>query len=150
LAIALQIVLWLWFALIVGVVVVVAYASADAYYYQRYLGRKLEHDLGFHEGREYVRVSRGFFGLYAVVGIKKVEPEGAFAHAGIRAGDLLPGISHTDLFRRLHRHRGGDLELTVVDGGHGPPSPYERPKRIVRINVPPRRRTGKAESPNTA
>jgi len=32
---------------------------------------------------------------------------GVFAQAGLRAGDVLPGVSRTDLFKLLHRHAGG-------------------------------------------
>lgn len=111
-----------------------AYIAAEAYYYQGRLGPALERDLGFREGAAYLRIGRR---LYSAVAIKEVTAGGVFARAGFRAGDVLPDVSHTDLFKLLHRHRGRAAELAVVGSGAGPPF-YERPRRVIRFAVPPR------------
>lgn len=115
-------------------VVASVYITAAAYYYQVYLGPALERDLGFRHGSTYLRVGRR---LHSAVAVEAVSDGGVFARAGFRAGEVLPGVSHTDLFKLLHRHRGRVAELTVVDGGEGLPF-YERPRRVLRFSVPPR------------
>jgi hypothetical protein len=42
------------------------------------------------------------------------------------------------LFKKLHRHRGRMVELAIVDGGAGPAF-RKRPRRGIRLDVPPRR-----------
>jgi hypothetical protein len=123
-------------ALFLLLVLLVAYVAVEAFYYQVCLGPALERDLGFHEGSAYLF----FVGRlpHSAVAIQKVVEGGVFARAGFRVGDVLPAMSHTALFKRLHRHRGRVAELTVVDGGEGPPF-CERPKRLLKFVVPSRR-----------
>ena len=108
------------------------YIVATSYYYQFLLGRQLEEDLGFKDGAAYVRVGRR---LHSAVCLKEVTPDGVLYRAGLRTGNVLPRLSHTELFRDLHRNRGKTIELFIVDGGPGPPF-YERQQRSVRIQVP--------------
>jgi hypothetical protein len=110
------------------------YICVEAYHYQCCLGPALERDLGFREGAVYLQVGRS---VHSAVAIEEVTEGGTFETAGLRAGDVLPDRSHTDLFKLLHRHRGRVAELAVVDGGEGPPF-YMRPRRVVRFAVPPR------------
>jgi hypothetical protein len=109
------------------------YTSVEAYYYQVRLRPALERDMGFREGTATLWVGRSY---HSAVAIESVANGGVFARAGFRAGDVLPDVSHTDLFKLLHRCRGRAAELTVVDGGDGPPFD-KRPRRLVRILVPP-------------
>ena len=111
-----------------------AYIVAEACYYQVWLGRALERDLGFRDGSAYVRVGRR---LNSAVALGSVAEGGVLAQAGFRAGDVVPDLSHSGLFRLLHRHRGREVELAVVDGGEGPAF-SQRPKRVLRFAVPGR------------
>jgi hypothetical protein len=81
------------------------YITVEAYYYQWLLGPGLERDLGFHEGSEYLRVGRR---LHSAVAIKTAVENGPFASAGFVPETVLPGLSHTELFKRLHRGRVAD------------------------------------------
>jgi len=112
-----------------------AYVTAEAYYYQWYLGRDLERDLGFRDGAAYLRVGRR---MHAAVAVEEVVEGGVYDRAGIRRGDVLPDASHSDLFQLLHRHRGREVVLSIVDGGAGPPF-CQRPRRLHRLLVPSRR-----------
>ncbi len=130
-----------WEVLSIGFVAVVAAVAllaacivAAGMYYQGVLGPALERDLGFTDGAAYLAVGRR---LHSALALAAVAPGGVFDRAGFRAGDVLPGVSHTDLFRLLHRSRGRVAELAVVDGGAGPPF-GERPPRVIRFEVPRR------------
>jgi len=109
-----------------------AYVMLAACYYQAYLARSLERALGFRLGKQYLLVGRW---RHCGVAIRWIAADGAFARAGFQEDDVLPGVSFTDFFRRLHSHRGQIVELAVVDGGEGPPF-EERPQRVVGIAVP--------------
>ncbi len=111
-----------------------AYVVAAGFYYQGALGPALERDLGFTDAAAYLSVGRR---LHSAVALAAVAPGGVFDRAGFRAGDVLPGVSHTDLFRLLHRSRGRAAELSVVDGDAGPPF-GDRPARVIRFEVPHR------------
>ena len=108
---------------------------AEASIYEGLLGPGLERDLGFRHGKAILPHS-GMFGYISAVDVSCVTEDGPFAKAGVRKGDVLPDETHTNLFKKLHRHRGKTVELAIVDGGTGPPF-HERPRRIVRILVPP-------------
>lgn len=122
-------------AVVAAVTCLSAYIVWTGVYYQGVLGPALERDLGFTEGAAYLSLGRR---LYSAVAIVAVAPGGVFDRAGFRAGDVLPGLSHTGLFRLLHRSRGRVAELAAVDGGEGPPF-GERPARAIRFEVPRRR-----------
>ena len=109
-----------------------AFIVAEAYYYQAFLGPGLERDLGFRDGAAYLRVGRR---LHSAVALGSVTEGGVLARAGFRTGDVLPDLSLNDLFKLLHRHRGREVELAVVDGGEGPAF-SQRPKRVLRFAVP--------------
>lgn len=108
------------------------YTIVTSYYYQCLLGRHLEDELGFKDGTAYVPVGRR---MHSAVCLNDVAPDGIFHNAGLRTGDVVPQLSHTDLFRYLHRNRGKSVDLVVIDGGPGPPF-YERQRRTVRILIP--------------
>jgi hypothetical protein len=108
------------------------YVMLAGCYYQAYLARSLERGLGFRHGKQYLRVGRW---LHCGVAINWVAANGAFRAAGFREGDVVPGIGFNDFFRLLHSHRGRVVEVTVVDGGEGPPF-EQRPQRVLRVAVP--------------
>jgi hypothetical protein len=116
-----------------AVAILSAYIVAVGTYYQVFLGPTLERQLGFTDGSAYLSVGR----RHSAVALAAVAPGGVFDQAGFRSGDVLPGSSHTDLFRLLHRSRGRVAALAVVDGGQGPPF-GERPVRVIRFQVPAR------------
>jgi hypothetical protein len=93
------------------------YTVAASYYYQCLLGQRLEKELGFKDGAAYIQVGRR---MHAAVCLNDVTPDGVFHRAGLRTGNVVPQLSHTDLFRCLHRNRGKTIDLVVVDGGPGP------------------------------
>jgi hypothetical protein len=127
---------------IVAVVCLMAYFITAAIYYQCIVGPAIQRDLGFTEGTAYLEVGRG---LHSAVAVTTVEPHGVFDRAGFQVGDVLPGLSHTGLFRLLHRSRGRVAELTVVNGGSGPAF-GDRPARVIRFTVPPKGFTDSAET----
>ena len=109
-----------WMSLFLAAVLgpVVAYIMVEAYYYQMRLGPGLERDHGFKEGAAYLFFQGRFGeGHHSAVAIQEVTDGGVFAQAGFRAGDVLPDVTHTGLFKHLHRHRGQQAELAVVEGG---------------------------------
>lgn len=108
------------------------YVAATGYYYQILRGQQLKEDLGFEDGAAYLRVGRR---THSALCLEEVTPDGVFHKAGLRSGNVLPRVSHTDLFRYLHRNRGKKIELVIVDGGPGPPF-YERMHRTIEILVP--------------
>ncbi len=116
----------------------IAYIVASAFYYQEYLARGLRRDLGFRERTAGQPAVNGR-GYVTCVSIHSVEDSGVLARAGFRPGDVLPDESNQSLFERLHRHRGRELELAVVEGGPGPNFRW-RPRRVIRFDVPLRGR----------
>jgi hypothetical protein len=116
----------------------VAYIVAEALYYQVFLAPTLERDLGFRHGTACVPDPLGTRVYISAPAIRSVVYGGVFDRAGIRAGDVLPDLSNTGLFKRLHRHRGRTTELAVVDGGPGPAFSW-RPRRLVQVTIPPRK-----------
>ena len=125
------------FALLgVAVAFLTTWVVAEAVIYQGLFRPGLERDLGFQEGTAILPGS-GLRGYTSAVSIGRVTEDGVFARAGLNAGDVLPDETHSSLFKKLHRHRGRAAELSVVEGGAGPPSP-ERPRRLIQINVPRR------------
>lgn len=120
-------------------VAVVAYVVGASWYYQVYLRRGLERDLGFETGSACMPHEDAPNGYVSAVAVESVAEGGVFQQAGAREGDILPDESETSLFRTLHRHRGRMAELAVVDGGPGPIF-HHRNRRVIRFAVPPRRR----------
>lgn len=114
-------------------VIWVAYVAGAAFYWQSYIGDPLERDLGFGHGTPYVTCN-GW--LQEVLVVESLTPGGVFEQAGFRQGDIIRGLSINDLFRLLHRGRGQQVMIRVVDGGDGPPL-AERPERTITFVVPP-------------
>ena len=129
---ALIVAAWAFVAVASVVALLAANVFAAAAYYQGLLKPGLERDLGFTEGAAYLWVAGR---THSAVAVESVTPGGVFDSAGLRAGDVVPGLSHTDLFRYLHRHRGRVAELAVVAGGPGRPF-HERPRRVLSVRVP--------------
>ncbi len=118
-----------------GAAIWAVWIVAEASIYQELFSLGLERDLGFRHGKAILPYS-GKQGHRSAVDVSCVTEDGPFARAGVRPGDVLPDESLTSVFKKLHRHRGKTLELAIVDGGAGPPF-HERPRRIIRILVPP-------------
>jgi hypothetical protein len=119
-----------------GAAIFTAWTVAQAWIYVGLFGPGLERDLGFRDDKAILPTSN-VFGYISAVAVKSVIAESPFARAGIRSGDVLSDESHISLFKKLHHHRGETVELAIVDGGSGPPF-HERPRRVVRVLVPPR------------
>lgn len=136
---ALTVVLGIFAAIGVLAFVLATYILGQALYYQMLLAPGLERDLGFKRGSASMPDDESAHGYISAVAIDSVADGGVFG-AGFRGGDVLPDVSHTDLFKSLHRRRGRTAELAVVDGGPGPRFHY-RARRMIRFTVPPRRRT---------
>jgi hypothetical protein len=123
-------------SMIAAVAILVTWIVVEAAIYQGLYKPVSERELGFSEGTA-ILVDSNRRGYISAVSVRTVTDDGVFARAGLRAGDVLPEESITSLFKKLQRHRGRAVELTVVDGGGGPRF-HERPKRKIRIDVPPR------------
>lgn len=121
--------------LIVGALAILVAATtimARGLYYQDRIGRELSRNLGFTHGSPYVRCGDRDREVFA---IESVEPGGAFDRAGFRDGDIVVGTDITGLYRELHRNRGREVTVSVVEGGDGPPL-AERPVRKLCLAVP--------------
>jgi hypothetical protein len=120
---------------VVGVFAGIAvFISVQVWYYQVHVGRLLDVDLGFSLGSPYVRCGEI---EHEVSTIESVQPGGVLDSAGFQNGDIVVGMSITGLYRALHRGRGGEVTVPVVDGGDGP-ALSERRVRQIRFRVPPR------------
>jgi hypothetical protein len=108
------------------------YVVAEAYYYQGRLAEDLRRDLGFAHRTPYVRCGRW---THDVLTVTSLDPCGAFARAGFRDGDVIVGPSISGLYKLLHRRRGSEVRLQVVEGGDGPPL-SQRPRREIIVRVP--------------
>ncbi len=120
----------------VAVAILSAWIVFEAVVYQRVIRPGLERDLGFKEGTA-ILPSDGRRGYISAVAIVDLAQGGNLAKAGVSVGDVLPDESHTGLLKKLHRHRGRAVGLSVVEGGAGPPF-AERPRRLIEVIVPPR------------
>jgi hypothetical protein len=116
----------------------VVYVVGAAFYWQMFIGMPLEQDLGFQHGSPYVQEG-GSSGYTEVLAIEAVVPGGVFDRAGFRNGDVVRGMSSNELFQSLHRGRGQQVTIRVVDGGDGPPLD-QRPERVIAFEVPARGR----------
>src|SRR5262249_14994481 len=109
------------------------YVAGEAWYYQVLLAPAFERGLGFPYAttcRTTSRPAEGARGYISASSIHSIADGGVFARAGFRAGDVLPEVDKTDLCKQLHRYRGRETELAVVDGGPGPPFHW-RPRRVI-------------------
>lgn len=109
------------------------YVTLEACYYQLWLGDRLRRELGFAHGSAYVRCGRTWEG---VVTIASLAPGGVFAQAGFREGDILKGLSFSGLYKILHRCRGSEIRLTVIEDGNDLPL-GQRPERQITVYIPP-------------
>ena len=106
----------------------------QAWYYQIHIGRLLDADLCFSHGSPYVRCGGSEREVFT---IDSVQLGGVLDRAGFQSGDIVVGMSITGLYRTLHRGRGGEVTVPVVDGGDGP-ALSERRVRQIRFRVPQR------------
>lgn len=113
---------------------VVVFLMVQCWYYQAHIGRKLGVDLGFKHGSPLVRCGDKDQEVFT---IDSVLPGGVFAQAGFTDGDIVVGLSITQFYRILHKQRGRELTVSVVDGGDGP-TLNERQVRPLRFRVPTR------------
>jgi len=118
--------------MVTAIVVFCLYIIAIGIYYQAILGPFLERELGFVEGAAYIKVGQR---LHSAVALCSIVPGGVFDRAGFQVGDVLPGLSHIDLFRLLNRSRRRIVQLTVADGSQGLPFGM-RPIHLIRFEVP--------------
>lgn len=116
-------------------VAVVVFITVQEWYYQLDIGGSLDADMGFTHGSPYVQCGTTRREVFT---IHSVQPGGVFAQAGFTNGDIVVGMSITQLYRTLHRGRGGEVTVSVVDGGDGP-ALRERRVRQLRFRVPQRR-----------
>ena len=107
---------------------------AASYYYCFLKGEPLNTDLGFRHGTAWLNYP-SLRGYVDAVCIMSIDEGGVFERAGFRVGDVLPDVSVIGLYRLLHSRRGQVAELSVVDGGPGPPF-LQRPRRVIRVLVP--------------
>jgi hypothetical protein len=113
----------------------IVYVASAAWYWQVTVGKPLERELGFQHGTPYVQEA-GSSWPREVLTVESIENGGVFDRAGFRVGDVVRELSSTDLFRLLHRSRGQQVTIRVVDGGDGPPL-EQRPERVITFVVPP-------------
>jgi hypothetical protein len=111
---------------------------AEQYYYQLPIARRLERDLGFTSetntlegswptGRKYL-----FFQL--------IEPGGLVNQAGVRPHDIVvEPRGFTEFWYRLEQARGGEPVTIAVVSWSDPIPVSRRPRRQLRIRVPPDR-----------
>lgn len=94
----------------------------------------LQEALGFTHTTPYVRAGTE---RVEVLAVQSIDPEGIFARSGVHAGDIILWQGHDvrQFYETLKRHRGKQIEITVVPGGDGP-SLRIRPTRTVLLAVP--------------
>jgi hypothetical protein len=114
--------------------VLVVYGASVAWYWQKTVGEPLERELGFQHGTPYVQED-GSQWPQEVLTVESVVPGGVFDQAGFRQGDVVRGLSINGLFQVLHRARGQQVTIRVVDGGNGRPL-EQRPERTITFFVP--------------
>lgn len=121
-------------AFAVTCVACVVYVLGEAWYWQVSIGEPLERVLGFQCGSPYIRDSASS-GLQEVLTVESVVPGGVFDRAGFKSGDVVRGLSTNELFQVLHRGRGREVTVRVVQGGDGP-ALDQRPQRSITFEVP--------------
>jgi S1-C subfamily serine protease len=112
----------------------VVYIICAACYWQMSVGVPLEREMGFRHGTPYVQEA-GSSWPQEVLTVESVIPGGAFDRAGFKSGDVVRGLSINGLFQALHRGRGQQITIRVVDGGDGPPLD-QRLERAIMFVVP--------------
>ena len=120
--------------LVAAFIVFGVYVSSEAEEYQVRLGKPLESELGFAHGSPYIRNGESRLEVFTLHPV----PGGALATAGVRNGDIPLDFGITGLYKHLHRNRGSEVTIRVVDGGDGPPLEQRTVRNIV-LRVPPAR-----------
>lgn len=110
----------------------VGWVMLEVFYYQGVVGFALNRELGFAHGSPYVQCGGETTEVFT---IESVTPGGVFDRAGFREGDIVRGLSFTEFYKLLHRSRGREVTIEVVDGGDGP-SLDRRPSWHISFTVP--------------
>jgi hypothetical protein len=116
------------------------YIILEYLYYNIIIYKILMRELGFRLGTSGLPADDQRVYISALA-IDSTADGGVFEQAGFRVGDLLPDETEASFIKLLQRHRGRTVELAVVDGGPGPPFRW-RPRRVLRVAVPPGGRAG--------
>lgn len=119
----------LFLAAFVGLLV---YVPTEAWYYQEHLGRDLERDLGFRHGSPYISCGDEHCEVFT---IEALNPTGVLWRAGFRDGDIVKGHHISGFYRLLHRNRGSEVTVKVIEGGNGLPLD-QRQERELHFVVP--------------
>jgi hypothetical protein len=109
----------------------IARVAVVAWHWQITVGLPLERDLGFEHGTPYLDSGGS---AVEVVAVESVVPGGVFDRAGLKSGDVFPGMTVDELFQQLHDSRGGTVTLRVLSGGAAPLD--RRPERAISFVVP--------------
>jgi hypothetical protein len=110
------------------------YAICASWYWQIRIGERMERELEFRIGTPVIQED-GTTWPREVVSIESLRRDGVLGQAGLREGDIICGLSVGDVFKMLHRGRGGQVTLQVVNGGDGPPISL-RQVRPITFKVP--------------
>ncbi len=111
------------------------YLLCSLWYWQTTIGKPIEREFGFRIGTPVIQ-EEGRYWPREVVSIESLRWNGVFGQAGFRKGDIICGLSAKDLFKVLHRGRGEEVTLQVVNGGHGPPLNHARCGRSLSKSQP--------------
>jgi hypothetical protein len=112
----------------------VIYTLCASWYWQITVGKPIEREFGFRIGTPIIQ-EEGKSWPSEVVSIESVRWDGVLGQAGFRDGDIVRGLSVSKVFKVLHRGRGKQVTLEVVDGGYGPPI-NQRNVRAITFKVP--------------
>jgi hypothetical protein len=126
---------WLLLVLLLGLVAgatgLMSGRDLHDFYVREVVAPRLQRDLGFRIGKiPIVREGRA----YRVDGIVAVDPNGPFARAGFRPGDIPVGYAHgfTGFYHHLDGARGRETTVRVVR----PEAVHWRDAREVTVAVP--------------
>jgi hypothetical protein len=112
----------------------VIHALCASWYWQITVGRPIEREFGFRIGTPIIQ-EEGKSWPSEVVSVDSLRWDGILVRAGFREGDIIRGLSVSEVYKVLHRGRGKQVTLEAVDGGDGLPI-NQRKVRAIAINIP--------------
>jgi hypothetical protein len=112
----------------------VTYVFCAMWYWQMTVGEPIEREFGFRIGTPIIH-EEGKSWPSEVVSIESLRWDGVLGRAGLLEGDIIRGLSVSEVYKVLHRGRGKQVTFEVVDGGHGPPI-VQRNVRAITFSVP--------------